>query len=365
MKIAIEAQRIFRPNKHGMDFVILEIIKILQRTDTENEYWIFVAPGEDVCLQETPNFHIRVLNSGFYFHWEQVLLPAAVRKIRPDVLHCTSNTAPLFPGAPLLLTLHDIIFLEKKTGSNGSLYQNLGRVYRRFFVPKVVKKCRKIITVSKYEKEQIAASGLVEPDRIEVVYNGFGTEFNKSAASEERDYIFFLGATDPKKNCLRTIQAYSIYLKKSARKLPLKVADLSRENITAYLEQAGCPEIADSIICAGYIPHSELPAAYGHAAAFLSTSVRESFGIPQLEAMACGTPSVISNASALPEIAGEGAVLVDPFDPESIASALLRLEEDAEFRAAAVAYGYERVKLFSWESTARQTLALYRELGSL
>lgn len=363
MKIAVEAQRIFRKNKHGMDYVVLEILRILQIIDKQNEYWVFVAPGEDVCLKETENFHIVTLSSNFYLYWEQVLLPAAVRKVKPDLLHCTSNTAPLFPGAPLFLTLHDIIFMERKTGSNNSTYQRLGRIYRRFFVPKVLKKCRKVITVSNYEKDQIADAGLVEPERIKVIYNGFGKEFNSSAASETRDYILFLGSPDPKKNTLRTLKAYSIYLKKSSLKMPLKIADLSRENLEIYLNQIGCPEIIDKIICAGYIPHSELPSAYGHAAAFLSTSVRESFGIPQLEAMACGTPTVVANASALPEIAGEGAVLASPFDPEEMADALLHLENDEEYRKSAVEYGYERVKLYSWDKAAKQTLALYESEG--
>lgn len=359
MKIAVEAQRIFRVNKHGMDFVVLEILRVLQKIDKENEYWVFVAPGDDVCLEETPNFHIVTLNSNFYLYWEQVLLPRAVRKIKPDLLHCTSNTAPLFPGCPLLLTLHDIIFMEKKTGSNNSTYQKLGRIYRRFFVPKVLKKCQKIITVSNYEKVQIVSAGLEKPERIEVIYNGFGQEFNASAAKQNREYILFLGSPDPKKNTVRTLEAYSIYHQESDRKLPLKVADLSRENVLMYLQNIGCPEIIDSIDCAGYISHDELPATYGGAAAFLSTSVRESFGIPQLEAMACGAPVVVSNASALPEIAGQGAVLVDPFNPRDIAEALLRLERDDKFREDAVLYGYERVKLFSWENAARQTLALY------
>lgn len=364
MKIAVEAQRIFRRNKHGMDYVVLEILRVLQRIDQENEYWIYTAPGEDVCLKESGNFHIVTLNSGFYLYWEQVLLPAAVRKLKPDLLHCTSNTAPLFPHAPLLLTLHDIIFLEEKTGKNNSLYQKLGFIYRRMFVPKVVKKCRKIITVSNYEKDAIVAAGLAEAGRVEVVYNGFGAEFNAGAASDKREYILFLGNPDPKKNTARTLEAYSIYLKKSDRKLPLKLADLSPENLMKYLQEIGCPEVFGHIECIGYIPHSELPSVYGGAAVFLSTSVRESFGIPQLEAMACGAPAVVSNVSALPEIAGNGAVLVNPFKPEEIAEAMLKLENDKEFRTKATEYGYERVKMFSWEKAARQTLTLYKTEGN-
>ena len=114
MKIAIEAQRIFRKNKHGMDFVALESIKELQRIDKENEYYILVAPGDDICLEETANFHIVKFGPPFSPVWEQISLPRILRKIKPDILHCTSTTAPLFYEIPLVLTLLDIIFLEPR-----------------------------------------------------------------------------------------------------------------------------------------------------------------------------------------------------------------------------------------------------------
>lgn len=359
MRIAIEAQRIFRTNKHGMDFVALEMIRCLQKIDRKNEYWIFVAPGPDRCLQETENFHIVTLSSGFYPLFEQVLLPAAARKVGAEVLHCTSNTAPLFPGIPLILTLHDVIFLEKQASRNSSTYQNLGRIYSRFVVPKILKKARKVITVSGYEKDRIAEVTGLDSGRIQVIYNGFGKEFNESVSSEERNYLFFLGAPNPKKNTKGTLEAYARYLDKSDRKLPLKVADLSREVVNAYLDEIGRTDIAEHIECPGYIAHDELPAVYGSAAVFLYTSLRESFGIPQLEAMACRTPVVVSNASALPEVAGPGAVLVDPLDLEAISDALIRLECDEEFRQEAVRYGLERIKEFSWEKTAEKALELY------
>ena len=120
MKIAIEAQRIFRPNKHGMDFVALEAIRQLQKIDRENEYFIFVAPGPDRCLEESDNLRIVEVKCPTYPLWEQVALPAALRKVKPDLLHCTSNTAPIRCSVPLILTLHDIIFLEKRQDTNKS-----------------------------------------------------------------------------------------------------------------------------------------------------------------------------------------------------------------------------------------------------
>ena len=362
MRIAIEAQRIFRKNKHGMDFVVLEMVRRLQRMDPANEYYILTAGGEDVCLEESERFHIVTMKCGFYPLWEQVLLPSAVRRIRPDILHCTSNTAPIFPGAPLILTLHDVIFLEKQASRNGSLYQSFGRLYRRLIVPAILSKCRRIVTVSYYEKERIVETAGVDPGRISVVYNGYSPEF-KAEGRATGDYILFLGNTDPKKNTVGTFAAYGIYLKRSDRRLPLLVADLSEASAAEAAQEAGCPDIMDHLILKGYIPHGDLPDTYRHASAFLYTSLRESFGIPQLEAMACGTPVVASCTSAIPEVAGDGALMVDPKDPESIADALLRLERDPEFRQRMVDCGLERVKKFSWEETARQVLKIYESEG--
>lgn len=363
MIIAIEAQRIFRTKKHGMDFVVLEMIRCLQKIDKKNEYWIFTAPGDDVCLKETENFHIEILGSGFYPLWEQILLPRAVKRVKADILHCTSNTAPLFPGVPLLLTLHDVIALEKLNGHNSSMYQTLGRVYSRFVIPKVIKKCRKVITVSEYEKEHILSETGLPESKVIVNYNGFSTEFNSSAASDQRDYLLFFGAPTPKKNMKGTLMAYAKYLEKSEKKMPLRIADSDRSLVLSMLTEIGRQDIMEQILCPGYIPHSELPSTYGHAAAFLYTSLRESFGIPQLEAMACCTPVIVSNTSALPEIAGQGALLIDPLDADGIADLLVRLETDEAFRKAAVEYGQERIKSFSWELTAKKALTIYESEG--
>ena len=363
MKTAIEAQRIFRKDKHGMDFVVLEMVRRLQAIDHDNEYWILTAGGEDRCLEETPNFHIVTMECGFYPLWEQVLLPRAVRRIRPDILHCTSNTAPLRPGAPLLLTLHDVIFLEKQASANSSLYQTFGRIYRRMVVPRILGKCRRIVTVSNYEKERIVETAGVAESLVSVVYNGYSPEFTPGHEASDGSYLLFLGNTDPKKNTPGTFKAYASYLKKSRLKLPLMVADLSEEAASRMAREAGCPEVADHLIIKGYIPHSELADTYRGASAFLYTSLRESFGIPQLEAMACGTPVVASCTSAIPEVAGDGALMVDPTDHDAIAEALLKLEEDPGFRDGVVKYGLDRVRKFSWEETARQMLKIYESEG--
>jgi len=138
MRIGIEAQRIFRKNKHGMDYVVLEEIRELQKIDTRNEYFVFVAPGEDKCLEDSKNVHIMEIGGDFYPLWEQVTLLKAANELNLDMLHCTSNTAPIRCKIPLILTLHDIIFLEPRDKANKSLYQNMGWFYRRWVVPRIL-----------------------------------------------------------------------------------------------------------------------------------------------------------------------------------------------------------------------------------
>ena len=174
MKIAIEAQRIFRTNKHGMDFVALESIRELQKIDHENEYFIFVSPGEDKCLKESANMHIIELKSTIYPLWEQVLLPRAVKRVKPDLLHCTSNTAPMHCSVPLILTLHDIIYLEKRQSSSASWYQEMGWYYRRFVVPRIIPECEKIITVSQFERKRILDALHLPDEQLVAVYMDTG-----------------------------------------------------------------------------------------------------------------------------------------------------------------------------------------------
>lgn len=370
MKIAIEAQRVFRERKHGMDFVVLETIRALQEIDLDNEYFILVRPGEDRCLLETDNFHIVEINCPTYILWEQVALPLSLNKIKPDLVHCTSNTAPVYCRFPLLLTLHDIIYLEKKKGGNSSLYQRLGRIYRRWIVPQIIPKCRLIITVSDYERAYIQKILNLRDDTIVTLYNGLNPIFNPSRKNRsiidkyipEKEYLFFLGNTDPKKNTAGTLKAYSLYLKKSKRKLPLLIADLEESVIDELLTREGIPETKNHLYFPGYIPNNELPYIYSEAFAFLYTSLRESFGLPLLEAMASGVPVVSSSVSAIPEIAGEGALLVDPANPEAIANQLLELEENPLRYEDAVRYGFERASSFSWHKTASQLLDIYHHL---
>ena len=367
MRIGIEAQRVFRRNKHGMDYVVLQEIKELQKIDHKNEYFVFVAPGVDRCLNDSENVHIIVIGESFYPVWEQITLPRTAKRYNLDILHCTSNTAPIFCKIPLVLTLHDIIFLEPRDKNNKSLYQNLGWLYRRKVVPKILERCLRIITVSNFEKKNIIDKLNIPEKRLAMIYNGYNEWFKPfrdvadiyKSYIEKPGYFFFLGNTDPKKNTERTLIAYSKYLEISTIKRKLLMADLDHTYLNSIIERNHIENIREQIVMPGYIINKDLPYIYNSAFAFLYTSLRESFGIPLLEAMACGTPVITSNTSSMPEIGGDEAILVNPESPEEITEKMLRLENDEEYYNAQKEIGLKRAELFSWRKTAEQLLNLY------
>ena len=370
MRIGIEAQRIFRTNKHGMDYVVLEEIKELQKSDTRNEYFVFVAPGEDRCLKDSKNVHIIEIGSNFYPLWEQFSLPRAVNQLNLDMLHCTSNTAPIRCKVPLILTLHDIIFLEPRDKSNKSFYQDMGWRYRRFVVPRILKKCKRIITVSDFEYNNIITKLQIPEEKMVMIYNGYNkwfrpvedTELIYQQYIEEPGYFFFLGNTDPKKNTERTLIAYSKYLEMSDVKRKLLMADLDRGYLDEIIDRNDIGNIRDHIVMPGYIKNADLPYIYNNAFAFLYTSLRESFGIPLLEAMACGTPVITSNTSSMPEIGGSEVIMVNPLNVNEITEKMLLLEKDKALYQKQKDIGIIRAQQFSWEYTAEQLLTVYEDV---
>ena len=369
MRIGIEAQRIFRKNKHGMDYVVLQEILQLQQMDQQNEYYIFVKPGPDRCVKSSTNVHVVEINMPSYPLWEQMALPRAARKAQVDLLHCTSNTAPIYCDIPLVLTLHDIIFLEPRDKQNKSLYQNMGWLYRRLVVPHILDKCQRIITVSEFEKQNIIRKLNIPDKQMAMIYNGYNEWFRPLDDSvtfkkymQEKGFFFFLGNTDPKKNTERTLVAYSKYLERSEVKRPLLMADLDKDYLDGIIKRNHIDNIKEKINMPGYIQNHDLPYIYNSAFAFLYTSLRESFGIPLLEAMACGTPVITSNTSSMPEIGGKEAILINPESADEIADMLIRLETDETFYQQQKKWGLQRAQLFSWRSTAQQLLKLYEEV---
>lgn len=341
--------------------------------DKENEYVIFVRKDVDnKCIQETANFKILEISAGSFPEWEQIRLPQAIKKEKIDILHCTANTAPLFTSVPTVLTLHDIIFLEE-TKFIGNYYQNIGNIYRRIILGRVIKQIKKVLTVSNSEKTQILNHLKIDPTKLSVVYNAVDKSFKKMATSETEPirhkyklpnkFILFFGNSAQKKNSLETIKGYLEYFQTGIEpKLPLVVAGAFEGYLHKVLDLLNLsPETRSNIILTGYIPFIEQPAIYNLASVFLYTSKRESFGLPILESMACGTPVITSQTSSMPEIAGDAAHMIDPDDKITIALGISKVLSDTNYRQGLIQAGFTRIKKFSWENSARELLKIYEE----
>ncbi len=372
MKIGIEAQRIFRPKKHGMDIYALELIRAIQQLDTQNEYVVFVKPDKDVCLQSSQNLKVVEVKGKTYIDWEQISLPKAIEQENIDLMHFTSNTASVNIKCPFILTLHDIIYLEKFF-SKGSLYQVAGHFYRRWNVPKIAPKAEYVLTVSEFEKLQIQKSLGIKYTQLKAIYNAYNQNFrmieDEEALEQVRkkynlpcDFIFFLGNKAPKKNMKRVLEAYAAYIDQNLTPLNLVIAESSENDIMQLLTEINRKDIFEKIILTGYVQHSELPYIYNLATLFLYPSLRESFGIPIIEAMACGTPVITSNTSAMPEVADDAAMLVNPFDVEAITQAIKKVLENKKLYNHLKYSGLNRAMAFSWENTAQKTINLYNDI---
>jgi len=374
MRIGIEAQRIFRQKKHGMDIVILEILRQLQQMQTPHEYFVYAQPYKDTdTFQSSENIQVQLKGPALYPIWEQYILPSASRKDKIDLLHCTSNTAPINIAAPLVVTIHDIIYLEKQTSKAGSLYQKLGAAYRKWNVPKIAHKAAMIVTVSNYERDRIIEKLNLPEDRVRTIYNACSEHFQAEHSEEEllafrqkmnlpERYVLFLGNTDPKKNLPNVIRTMGLLYERKQLDFTLVMTDYRLEDLLPLLREQNNEHLLKHIMLVGYVVNHELPKLYKLAQLFLYPSLRESFGIPILEAMQCGTPVITSNTSAMPEIAGSGAILVDPTHIEQIADKIVLLLNDTDLRKHVIAYGIDRVKLFSWRHTTEQMLGIYNEV---
>lgn len=380
MRIGIDGHRLFRRRKHGMEIVTIELIKNLQILDTENQYYIFVEPDQDKdCIKETENFKIVNIKVGSFPIWEQFALPFYASKYHCDLLHCTSNTAPMFLKIPLIVTIHDMIYLEKSyfkiIDNQGTSYQRFGNMYRRFIVPRIAKSAQKIITVSDFEKHQINDYFHFSPsiNKVISIYNGVNEHFRKIndldalRSIKEKynlpdEFILFLGNTDPKKNTTNVIKAYFEFLKSNPGNIKLVIIDYQVEQLKKQLNEIGNQELAENIHLTGYVINADLPAIYSMSKMFLYPSLRESFGIPLLEAMHCETPVITSNTSAMPEVAGDASLLINPFEPNEISKAMKLLNSNQELRNDLKIKGLAQSSKFSWRTMAENVLQTYYDV---
>lgn len=374
MKIGIEVQRLFRKKKYGIETSSLALLKKLQSLQRNAEFVVFVKDDVDRdCFSESANFKIKKVAGRFFVDFEQFFLPLAARRERVNLLHCTGNTTPYFSPVPVVQTLHDIIFMDPIPRKD-NLYQRLGNHYRRRVVPLVSPHSSAIITVSHYEKQRIVSRLGIDEKKIEVVYNGINENHFRLSDNERvlervrqtyglpENFILFLGNPSGRKNPMGVIEAYVMYASKVANPLPLVTPGLTYKFITHALKNLNAEYDPKRFITPGYIRDEDLPFVYGLSELFLFPSLSEGFGMPVIEAMACGTPVITSKISCMPEIAGDAALLVDPLSAPSIAGGLLRMLGNAEYREKKIRDGLANAKRFSWDTAAEKVLSIYESV---
>ena len=378
MRIGIEAQRLFRNHKHGMDRVALELIRNLQMIDTKNEYFVFVKPDQDnTAIKQTKNFKIVEIPGGPYPLWEQFKLPRIAKLYNCDILHCTSNTAPYSKKIPLITTLHDIIYMEgsvlKLLLNKASMYQKFGNLYRRIIVSKVVQNSRRLITVSNFEKENITSFFKLKSKNIQTVHNGVSQKFTNNIDADHmvsvkvkyklpENYLLHIANKDPRKNTKNVLIAFKEYLKIANNTQKLLMLGCKKDDLKILLKEINAVELYDHIILTGYVSDEDLPIIYQLSELFLFPSLREGFGIPIIEAMACGVPVITSNTSSMPEVAGNAAHLIDPNKPEEICRGMLKIMFNENYKKELIQKGLERSTAFTWNRMALQILEQYKEL---
>lgn len=285
-----------------------------------------------------------------------------------DVLHCTAYDAPLLDHTRLVVTIHDLnhfLFPQFHTRAN---YDFVTRS-----VHHAARRADLILTDSESSRREILRFLHVPQERVEVIHLAAAPLFSQApeegGAARVRakydlpgPYFLAVGSLEPRKNLPRTLEAYRAYLDGGgdATLVAAGGAGWKNEAIHAAVERLG---LAGRVRFTGYVPLEDLPALYRGAELFLYPSIYEGFGLPVLEAMACGTPVITGNTSSLPEVAGDAALLVDPEDTGAIAAALSRLAGDSALRDDLAARGRVQAARFSWDETARRTAAAYRRVA--
>jgi glycosyltransferase involved in cell wall biosynthesis len=304
--------------------------------------------------------------------WKWWIARAARRQLNAvlaqlDVLHASDVTQFVPKGASLVSTVHDlspVLFPELHTPQNRALFK------RKMCY--VQERAQAIIAVSEHTKRDLVKVLAIPEERVHVVYNAAAPGYHPIRDRGEirrvtrkygvpgSGYILHVGTLEPRKNLVRLVEAYAVALDHCGDRVPPLVLAGGKgwlyEEIFHSVERLG---LQQRVIFTGFVDDEDLPALFNGALFFVYPSLYEGFGIPVLEAMACGVPVITSNASSLPEIVGEAGVLVDPIDAGALAAALMALLDDLERRAALRAAGLTRAVLFSWERAARETLEVY------
>lgn len=372
MRIAIDAHSV-GAKLGGNESYAVNLIEALAQIDEANEYTLYVTTAEahDRFHQRWPNFKVRTTLPHTPLIRIPLTLSAELRKHPVDVLH-VQFTAPPFCPCPVVVSIHDLSFEHLP-----HTFHRRSRMQLRLTVRNSAKRAARILTLSEHTRSDIIDTYGIEPSRITAIPLAAPRHFNPVEDNRELQrvrhnygidgkYILSVGSIQPRKNLARLVNAYASlrgkYAENELPKLVLvgKRAWLYGETLRA-LEQTG---LARSVILTGYVPESDLPALYSGALCFVYPSYFEGFGLPPLEAMKCGAPVIVGNQTSLPEVVGNAALKVDPFDVTAIAGAIENLINDSDLRRELSVKGRSRAEEFDWQETARRTLQIYQQVGN-
>jgi len=293
--------------------------------------------------------------------WEQIVLP---RRLKGELLFSPGNTGPLAVRRQVI-TVHDVVPLDHPEWLNPQF-----AAWYRFLVPSLVRRVRRVIAISEFTRKRLLERTGVEPEKIVVIPNGVDARFHPRSEEDVRrvrdalgiptaHYVLSLGSLEPRKNLHRLLQAWGLIQAEVPEDVWLIVAGAKGKPLV--FRDVSFDRLPPRVYLTGHVPDEHLPALYSGALAFVYVSVYEGFGLPPLEAMASGTPTLTSNQTALPEVVGDAGLMVDPYEVEAIAWEIKRLVEDSVLRAGLRKKGLERAKQFSWDKTAELTWKVLQE----
>lgn len=371
MKIAIDAT-IIRKENTGTGFYIINLINGLAKIKDGNDYYIFMNNelSKEFFNFENNNFHIinkNFKNRIFRVIWQFFLFPFELKKLKVRVLHSPNYITPLFKlGFKVIVTIHDLtfyLFPEKFTVTKRLLF--------KYMLPLFIKISDKIIAVSNNTKKDILKFFKISERKVIVTFESYPEYYTYNNDSNDQNiltkygigskYLLFVGMIEPRKNILSILKSFKEI--DSDLELDLVIAGKKGwyyKEIELYLEKLLRIGIKNKIIFTGYVSEPELKYLYQNAFIFIYPSIYEGFGIPPLQAMACKVPVITSNLSSLPEVVGDAAIMVNPYDINKISEAIKTLYIDFDKRSELVNKGVIQAKKFSLENFAKNTIDVYK-----
>ncbi len=316
---------------------------------------------------------INIVPKGWSFFpwWEQKLLPELVEMNGYDVLVCPYNTGPIrkLKNAKLVLVIHDLIFLRswQELPPSVSVYQTLGRIYRRWNVSRVIRNADVLLTVSEYTKHEVIKAFGISEDLIKVIPNSISKSWLSDSflPIEKREpYLFSVAGNAPSKNVERLLQAFALAKKTLPENVRLKIAGINKPFHAVFYKIAEKEGVHNYVDFLGFVSEAELRTLYKNSRCFIFASLFEGFGIPLIEAMASGVPVASSNSTSLPEVVGDAALLFDPLELHEISAAIIKIMQDENLSEKMIIKGRERVEKFTDDIVSQQFIKLWEQIDA-